>query len=99
MVGAIGRLKDRQGALEGGAGGGQLAQLPLDDAQVGEGDGDRGVVGTVGRLVDGQGALEGGAGGGQLAQLPLDDAQAAEGDGDLGVVGTVDAGEQCCERI
>ena len=47
MVGAIGRLKDRQGALEGGAGGGQLAQLPLDDAQAAEGDGDLGVVGTV----------------------------------------------------
>ena len=66
-----------------------ILQLLLDDAQVGEGDGDLGVVGPVRGLLDGQGAFQGGAGGGQLTQLPLDDAQAGEGDGDLGVVGPV----------
>ena len=49
-------------------------QLPLDDAQVGEGDGDLGVVGPIGGLGDGQGAFQGGAGGGQLTQLLRDEA-------------------------
>jgi len=34
VVGPVGRLLDGQGAFLGGAGGGQLTQLLLDDAQV-----------------------------------------------------------------
>jgi len=45
VVGAVGGLEDGQGALLGGAGTGQLAQLLLGDAQVGEGGGDLGVAG------------------------------------------------------
>ena len=51
------RLLDGQGAFLGGAGGVQVTQQPLDDAEVAQGFGDLGVVGPVGRLLDGQGAF------------------------------------------
>lgn len=55
MPGAVGRQEDGETALEGGGGVGQLAHLPLDDAQRTEGVGELG-GGAVGGFLDGQGA-------------------------------------------
>ena len=91
MVGAVGALVDGQGALVGGAGGGEVAQVLQHAAQVVDADGDGGVVGAVGALVDGQGALTGGAGSGEVAEGLKHAAQVVDVDGDVRVVGAVGA--------
>ena len=63
MIQAEEVLVDGQGALEGGLGGGEVAQGPEDAAQVVDVGGDVGMIRAEDVLGDGQGSLEGGLGG------------------------------------
>src|SRR6266542_1647409 len=89
VVGAVGGLPDREGALKMLAGTGQLSKPVQHRAEAVEGAGDVGVVGAVGGLPDREGALKMLAGVGPLPKLSQHAAEAVEGAGDVGVVGAV----------
>ena len=87
MVGPQGRLADLQGALQLGAGAGQVPQVLQHEAEVAVPGTDVGVVGAQGRLADLQGPLQLGAGAGQVPQAEQDEAERVAAGANLDVVG------------
>ena len=89
MVGSVGGLVDGHGAFGQRPGLLLLAQVLQDGGEVGQADGDVGVVGSVGGLGDGQGAFGQRPGLLVLAQVLQDEGEVVQVGGDVGVVGSV----------